>query len=210
LQIDDSDILINYLLKSIKELGITYKVNKKDSDRIGLLPKIDIDEVEKKIHELESKNSIASENESLFNLLDLYQNAIEFYSASNNSKYGEYLDKLHQLLSPQSPQKQITGSNEIILKNQNFILEKDENRKDTEIDIKTEEKYEENEKKSFNSNESNKYPVERMAKQQIESENKINEVKLSSGIVIDSSSDNQFLKNFENSKDEEEEEESNK
>jgi len=49
-----------------------------------------------------------------------------------------------------------------------------------------------------------------MAKQQIESENKINEVKLSSGIVIDSSSDNQFLKNFENSKDEEEEEESNK
>jgi len=65
-------------------------------------------------------------------------------------------------------------------------------------------------KKGINSNESNKYPVERMAKQQIESENKINEVKLSSGIVIDSSSDNQFLKNFENSKDEEEEEESNK
>jgi len=53
-------------------------------------------------------------------------------------------------------------------------------------------------KKGINSNESNKYPVERMAKQQIESENKINEVKLSSGIVIDSSSDNQFLKNFEN------------
>jgi len=60
-------------------------------------------------------------------------------------------------------------------------------------------------KKGINSNESNKYPVERMAKQQIESENKINEVKLSSVIVIDSSSDNQFLKNFENSKDEEEE-----
>ena len=69
--------------------------------KIGKLPEIDINTVEK---EIEEKEKELKENEKNYNLernlylMSLYQKAVEYYSAVNNPKFIEITHKIHKIL----------------------------------------------------------------------------------------------------------------
>ena len=83
--------------------GKEYNISKKDIKRkMGKLPSIDIEKTEKKIMDLE-KNIEIEKNELTSNqinqLMNLYQTAIEYYSAVNNPRYAEITQKIQNLLN---------------------------------------------------------------------------------------------------------------
>lgn len=91
-------LVFKRIVKLIKSLGISSKqINAKP--KTGKLPQIDIDNVEKEILEITSKVLNKPIKEEVYRVMDLHQQAIEFYSATNDEKYGLYLDKLHSFLN---------------------------------------------------------------------------------------------------------------
>jgi len=91
--------LVADLLKTMQFLGIQYKVNRQGgSQKSGTLPQVDIENVEKSLKVLEIKVEHNPDTESVEQIMDLYQKAIEYYSATNNEKYEIYLEKMHKIL----------------------------------------------------------------------------------------------------------------
>lgn len=63
----------------MKTLGINYKVNKHGPPKSGTLPQIDVEQEEILLRELEPKVIVTPDNESVKNIMDLYQKVIIFY-----------------------------------------------------------------------------------------------------------------------------------
>ena len=107
--------------------------------KIGKLPDIDINSIEKEIFEKEKelKDKINDKNlEKYLYLMSLYQKAIEYYSAVNNPKFIEITHKIHNLLENtnlNNDGKKVEIKNEIIKNDiNNNDKNKDENIKNKE------------------------------------------------------------------------------
>ena len=100
---EDTEEIRSILLEKMELFGKEYNISKKDIKRkMGKLPSIDIEKTEKKIMDLE-KNIEIEKNELTSNqinqLMNLYQTAIEYYSAVNNPRYAEITQKIQNLLN---------------------------------------------------------------------------------------------------------------
>lgn len=94
---DDSNKVIDLLLNKMKNFGMNYKISKINNEpKHGQIPPIDIDNVEKVISEYESKSQKTPVE--IEYLLELYSKAVEYYSATNNSKYEIYTEKIRNTL----------------------------------------------------------------------------------------------------------------
>ena len=74
LTVDNSNNLVNLLLDKMSKFGINYKVSKHNlGPKQGVIPPIDIDEVEKNILEIEAKAEINPDMEVMQYLMSLYE-----------------------------------------------------------------------------------------------------------------------------------------
>lgn len=95
----NSNDLVNLLLDKMSKFGINYKVSKHNmGPKQGVIPPIDIDEVERSILEFETKAEISPDLEVMQYLMTLYEKAVEYYSATNNPRWELYTEKIHSTL----------------------------------------------------------------------------------------------------------------
>lgn len=93
---EDIDLINNYLGKKTKNFKTILDIQKYKK---GEIPNVDIDKIKKDIYILEIQLE-NNDNVLVFNkLLSLYEKAVEYYSAVNDSKYLEYKNKVQELLS---------------------------------------------------------------------------------------------------------------
>jgi len=97
------DILIDCLNKKKMEFNIT---NESYGSKKGELPKIDIAGVEQEISKLEIKIKInrkeGSNMENTVQLMNLYEKAVQYYSALNDYRYQIYMRKTKKLFNNMS------------------------------------------------------------------------------------------------------------
>ena len=120
--------------------------------KIGKLPDIDINNVEKEIEEKEKElktNENDNNLEKHLYLMSLYQKAVEYYSAINNPKFIEITHKIHKLLENT---KLISDFNEKKDEIKNDILSSSTNNKDKTQDKSTDNNINKKENKKENSN----------------------------------------------------------
>ena len=101
---ENSDEIINCILGKMKWFGINYNISKKNlNKKLGKIPNTDIEMVENQIEEYEKKieNDVPTIEITQF-LMTLYEKAIEFYSAINDTKYKIYMQKLNEILKSES------------------------------------------------------------------------------------------------------------
>jgi len=91
---------INIITPSYEEiLSILNEKMKIYQKKSGKLPDIDIVKVEKEIEEKEKElNKEEANNDTVMNLMSLYQKAVEYYSAINDNKFIDFTNKIHKLL----------------------------------------------------------------------------------------------------------------
>lgn len=92
---EDMDKIMNVLIEKIKNIGYRLDIYEK---KLGQLPKINIVDTEKNISLYEEKLNNGENTNDLKQLLSLYEQAIEFYSAINDKRYIEYNNKISKLL----------------------------------------------------------------------------------------------------------------
>ena len=92
---EDMDKIMDVLIEKIKNIGYRMDIYEKKQ---GQLPKINIVDTEKNISINEEKLKNEDNAEILKQLLSLYEQAIEFYSAINDKRYIEYNNKISKLL----------------------------------------------------------------------------------------------------------------
>jgi hypothetical protein len=74
LTVENSNDLVNLLLDKMSKFGINYKVSKNNlGPKQGVIPPIDIDEVERSILEFETKAEISPDLEVMQYLMTLYE-----------------------------------------------------------------------------------------------------------------------------------------
>ena len=79
LDFENSHILVGKIVKTMKSLGINYKVNKLNQPKSGVLPQINIDFVETKLNNLEAKMLVNPESSGVDEVNKLYQNVREIF-----------------------------------------------------------------------------------------------------------------------------------
>ena len=147
--------ILNILTENLKNNKIEYKMtNKTLGKKIGKIPNIEINMVEEEINKLEIKN-INFENSSpqtIKFLLNLYEKAVDYYSALNNEKYFDYMVKIQKIMG-----------NEKISK----MLNEFENK----INEENNKKIKENKQKENNNNENNNKVNENIENNNLEKKN---------------------------------------
>ena len=134
----------------------------------GKLPDIDIKYLEKEIEEKEKELLNKENNKTIFmykekclRLMDLYQQAIEYYSAINDPKFLKINIKIHQLtLNLSENEKQNNIKEKIDDKNKNEIKKEDKKGLEKEEVNKVESKKEQEIKKKEEEKEENKFKEE--------------------------------------------------
>ena len=169
-------IIIKYKLeKSVKKININSQNYNLINDILkekmklyqkkkGKLPDIDIKYLEKEIEEKEKELLNKENNKTIFmykekclRLMDLYQQAIEYYSAVNDPKFLKINIKIHQLtLNLEENEKQKNINEKIEDKNKNEIKKEDEKRLGKDEVNKVENKKEQEIKKKEEVKEENK------------------------------------------------------
>lgn len=104
-------MLIDLLLVKMKNFGIGYKISRNQEPKKGKIPSIDIESVELSIKQVEDEIKINSDNEKVEYLLELYSNAVEYYSATNNPKYEIYKIRIQEVMNKQASQSDATETN---------------------------------------------------------------------------------------------------
>ena len=104
LRTPDGNYIVDTLIDNLSKQKIKFKVtNKKDGNivREGTAPKVEISLVEEEIKHLEDKinNKEDISKESISVLINLYEKAIQFYSAMNDKKFEEYIKKIQNIYS---------------------------------------------------------------------------------------------------------------
>ena len=150
--------ILNILTENLKNNKIEYKMtNKTLGKKIGKIPNIEINMVEEEINKLEIKN-INFENSSpqtIKFLLNLYEKAVDYYSALNNEKYFDYMVKIQKIMGNEKISKMLNEfENKINEENNKKIKEnKQKENKNNENNNKVNENIENNNLEKKNSKE---------------------------------------------------------
>ena len=104
LRTPDGDYIVDTLIENLSKRSIKFKVTNKINGNIkreGSVPMVEINLVEEEIKHLESKinNKEDITKESISVLVNLYEKAIQYYSALNNERFKIYIKKLHNIYS---------------------------------------------------------------------------------------------------------------
>jgi hypothetical protein len=103
LGLDESSKIIELMLEKMTKFGISYKLSKHNlGPKEGTIPAIDIETVEKNIIEIEQKVESNPDMKMMQYLMSLYDQAVEFYSATNNPRWEFYKEKIHTTLTSPS------------------------------------------------------------------------------------------------------------
>ena len=102
LKTEDGDYIVDTLIENLSRSSIDFNITNKINGNIkreGSVPMVDINSVEEKVKQIENKinnkEDINKENISI--LVNLYEKAIQYYSALNNEKFKIYIKKLHNI-----------------------------------------------------------------------------------------------------------------
>ena len=101
---DDGDYIVDTLIDNLSKKSINFKVtNKIDGNikREGRVPMVEINLVEEEIKNIENKinNKEGINKENISILINLYEKAIQYYSALNDKKFEIYIKKIHDIYS---------------------------------------------------------------------------------------------------------------
>ena len=104
LQTQDGDYIVDTLIDNLSKRSINFKVTNKINGNIkreGRVPMIEINLVEEEIKNLEKKinNKEGINKESISILINLYEKAIQYYSALNNKRFEIFIKKIHEVYS---------------------------------------------------------------------------------------------------------------
>ena len=103
LKSENCNLLVNILVQNLSSKNIRYTVSDKKSTgkKQGTIPHIEIKLVENEIKEIENKIKDKKEvtKESITNLINLYEKAIQYYSALNDDKFKILLKKIQNIYS---------------------------------------------------------------------------------------------------------------
>ena len=104
LQTQDGDYIVDTLIDNLSKRSINFKVTNKINGNIkreGRVPMIEINLVEEEIKNLEKKinNKEGINKESISILINLYEKAIQYYSALNDKRFEIYIKKIHEIYS---------------------------------------------------------------------------------------------------------------
>ena len=107
LKTDKSEQIFEILMECLNKKKIEFKMtNESYGAKKGELPKIDIVGVEQEISKLEIKIKIkgkeGSNTEDTIQLMNLYEKAVQYYSAVNDYRYQIYMRKTKKLFSNMS------------------------------------------------------------------------------------------------------------
>ena len=103
---NDMEDIMNLLIKKIENIGYRMNIYQK---RNGNIPDIDIENTEENIKTHEDLLKSEEENGKIIKeLLELYEKAIEYYSAINDKKYIDYNNKIRRILKNEKYSKLIS------------------------------------------------------------------------------------------------------
>ena len=103
---NDMEDIMNLLIKKIENIGYRMNIYQK---RNGNIPNIDIENTEENIKTHEDLLKSEEENGKIIKeLLELYEKAIEYYSAINDKKYIDYNNKIRRILKNEKYSKLIS------------------------------------------------------------------------------------------------------
>ena len=138
----ETDKIVDLLIENLKNCGIRYSItNKNLGPKTGQLPPIEINIVEDEINKLEIKikNPETLNQENLKILMNLYEKAVQYYSAINDNRFEGYMKKIQSLMSDQKYMSLLEGdleekkienginqNNNIIINNNNIEEKKEE------------------------------------------------------------------------------------
>ena len=104
LRTPDGDYIVDTLIDNLSKSSIKFKVTNKVNGNIkreGSVPLIEINLVEEEIKHLEKKITAKEyiTKESISVLVNLYEKAVQYYSALNDEKFKIYVEKIHNIYS---------------------------------------------------------------------------------------------------------------
>ena len=104
LRTPDGDYIVDTLIDNLSKRSIKFKVTNRINGNIkreGSVPFVEINLVEEEIKHLEKKieNKEDITKESISVLVNLYEKAIQYYSALNDEKFKIYIKRLHEIYS---------------------------------------------------------------------------------------------------------------
>ena len=104
LRTPDGDYIVDTLIDNLSKRSIKFKVTNKVNGNIkreGSVPLVEINLVEDEIKHLEKNiaNKEEISKESISVLINLYEKAIQYYSALNDEKFKIYVEKIHKIYS---------------------------------------------------------------------------------------------------------------
>lgn len=110
----DADKIVEIIMGVLKKKSIKYKITNKDfRPKEGELPQIQIDNVEEEINKYEVtlrlQENVNEENVSY--LMELYEKAVQYYSAVNDNKYELYTSKIQDMFSNEEYTKLLNNKN---------------------------------------------------------------------------------------------------
>ena len=152
----ETDKIVDLLIENLKNSGIAYSItNKNLGPKTGQLPPIEINIVEDEINKLEIKikNPETLNQENLKILMNLYEKAVQYYSAINDNRFEGYMKKIQGLMSDQKYMSLLEGdleekkienginqNNNIIINDNNIEGKKEEIKEEKIKEEKKEEK----------------------------------------------------------------------
>ena len=100
----DGDYIVDTLIDNLSKRSINFKVTNTINGNIkreGTVPMVEINLVEEEIKNLEKKinNKENITKESISILINLYEKAIQYYSALNNKRFEIFIKKIHEVYS---------------------------------------------------------------------------------------------------------------
>ena len=102
---DEMENIMDVLIKKIDNIGYRMNIYQK---RKGNIPDTNIESTEKRIKEYEELIKVEEENAKVIkDLLELYEKAIEYYSAINDKRYIDYNNKIRRILKNEKYSKLI-------------------------------------------------------------------------------------------------------
>ena len=110
----EADKIVEVIMGVLKKKSIKYKVTNKDfRPKEGELPQIQIDDVEEEINKYEVtlrlQENVNEENVSY--LMELYEKAVQYYSAVNDNKYELYTGKIQDMFANEEFTKLLNNKN---------------------------------------------------------------------------------------------------
>ena len=203
LKTDKSEQIFEILMECLNKKKIEFKMtNESYGAKKGELPKIDIVGVEQEISKLEIKIKIkgkeGSNTENTIQLMNLYEKAVQYYSAVNDYRYQIYMRKTKKLFSNMSEKdlgfkkleekggekegkkkKGKKGKKKKAKDKENKKEEKKEDKKEEDNKSKEKEKQEKlnSEKKNENINEDKKKEIKKEVKENNEEDSKLEDKK---------------------------------